>query len=157
MPVQSLDSHWSVVNFLHKIVSTRSLLKWKIGYFTNVTIAKRFILHRSGSLSICQFSALLLFWPLEDSAELADGPTGCGEMGNGRRLLSWNFSVPKSSVRSLLYSTEAEWKLDQHDAVVALVTHSYSDWPTDWRTYVLTYLLPLLPDLFRAAEAFFKR
>ena len=39
-----------------------------------------------------------------------------------------------------LYSTEAHRTLDQHDAVVELVTHSYSEWPTDLRTSVRRYL-----------------
>jgi len=96
------------VNFLHKFVSTRSLLKRKRGYFTKDTIAKQFILHRSGSLSTCQYSTLLLFWPVKDSAELADGPTGCGDIARSRRLFAWYFSVTKSSA-----CTEAERTLDQ--------------------------------------------
>jgi len=74
------------------------------------------------------------FWPVVDSAELADGPTGCGEMARGRRLFACNFSVTKSSVW-----TEAQRTLNQtwrcrcaSDLLLA--------WLTDWRTYVLTYL-----------------
>jgi len=45
----------------------------------------------------------LRFWPVEELAELADGPDGCGEKAGGGWLFAWNFSVTRSSVL-----TEAE-------------------------------------------------
>jgi len=38
------------------------------------------------------------FWPLEEIAELADGPTGCTEVARGGCLFAWNFSVSRSTV-----------------------------------------------------------
>jgi hypothetical protein len=40
---------------------------------------------------------------MDDLAELADGPTGCGEVARGGCSLSWNCSVTKTAVL-----TEAE-------------------------------------------------
>ena len=95
------------------------------------------------SLSTSQYSALLLFWPLEDSAELAEGPAGCGEMGRSRRYFLGT-SVWQSQAH-VLYSTEAERTLDQHDAVVELVTHSQlAEWLADGLTYLGTYYLYFL-------------
>jgi hypothetical protein len=39
------------------------------------------------------YSTLLRFWPVEDLTELADGPTGGGEVARGGCLFGWNFSV----------------------------------------------------------------
>lgn len=36
-----------------------------------------------------------VFWPVEESAVLADGPTGCGEVARGGCC---NFSVTRSTV-----------------------------------------------------------
>jgi hypothetical protein len=44
---------------------------------------------------IFEFSELFPFWPVEELAELADGPTGCGEMARGGCLCTWNFSVTR--------------------------------------------------------------
>jgi hypothetical protein len=33
---------------------------------------------------------------VEELAELADGPTGCGDVAWGRCLFVWNFSVTRS-------------------------------------------------------------
>ena len=45
--------------------------------------------------------------------ELADGPTGCGEVATGCCLFAWNSSVTRSTVL-----TEAErGLLTKHDAV----------------------------------------
>jgi hypothetical protein len=38
------------------------------------------------------------FWPVEELVLLANGPTGCGEVGGGSVLYDWNFSVPRSTV-----------------------------------------------------------
>jgi len=38
------------------------------------------------------------FWPAEDLAELADEPTGCGEVARGGCFFASNFSVTRSSV-----------------------------------------------------------
>jgi hypothetical protein len=38
------------------------------------------------------------FWPVEELAELADGPTGCGEVARGGCSFAWNFSVKRSLV-----------------------------------------------------------
>jgi len=38
------------------------------------------------------------FWQVEDLAELADGPTGCGEVESGGWLFVWNFSETSSTV-----------------------------------------------------------
>jgi hypothetical protein len=43
------------------------------------------------------------FWPVEELAEVADGPTGCGEIARGGCSFAWNFSVTRSTVL-----TEAE-------------------------------------------------
>ena len=45
----------------------------------------------------------MVFWSAGDLAELADGPTGCGEVARGGCLFAWNFSVTRSTVL-----TEAE-------------------------------------------------
>jgi len=49
------------------------------------------------------YSAVHGFWPVEELAELAGGPTACGEMARGGCLCAWNFSVTRSPVL-----TEAE-------------------------------------------------
>ena len=36
--------------------------------------------------------------PVQELAELAEGPTGCGEVARGGHLFSWNFSVTRSPV-----------------------------------------------------------
>jgi hypothetical protein len=59
------------------------------------------------------------FWPVDELAELADGPTGCGEVARGTYLFAWNFSVTRSTVL-----TEGTEGLDQHDATAELVTRS---------------------------------
>ena len=38
------------------------------------------------------------FWPVEELAEVADEPAGCGEMARGGCSLAWNFSVTRSTV-----------------------------------------------------------
>ena len=43
------------------------------------------------------------FWPVEEFAQLADGPTGCGAVARGGCLFTCNFSLTRSTV-----STEAE-------------------------------------------------
>jgi hypothetical protein len=60
------------------------------------------------------------FWPLEELAELADGPTRCGELARGGCLCAWNFSV----TRSFVLFGGGGMMLDQHDAVAALETRS---------------------------------
>ena len=44
------------------------------------------------------YSAAHGFWPEEELAELADGPTGRGKMARGGCLFAWNFSVTRSTV-----------------------------------------------------------
>jgi hypothetical protein len=44
------------------------------------------------------YGAVRGFWQVEDSAELADGPAGCGEVARGGCLFVWNFSVTRSTV-----------------------------------------------------------
>jgi hypothetical protein len=44
------------------------------------------------------YSAVHGFRPVEDLAELLDGPTGCGEVAKGGCLCAWNFSVTWSAV-----------------------------------------------------------
>jgi hypothetical protein len=39
------------------------------------------------------YSAVHGFWPVEELAELAEGPTVCGEVGKNGCLFAWNFSV----------------------------------------------------------------
>ena len=41
------------------------------------------------------YSTLLLLWPVE---ELADEPSGDGEVARGECLFAWNFSVTRSTV-----------------------------------------------------------
>jgi hypothetical protein len=38
-------------------------------------------------------TALRHFRPVEELPELADGPSGCGEVARGGCLFAWNFSV----------------------------------------------------------------
>jgi len=38
------------------------------------------------------------FWPVEGLAELADGPTTCGDVVRGWVFSTWNFSVRGSPV-----------------------------------------------------------
>jgi hypothetical protein len=38
------------------------------------------------------------FWPVEESAELAEGSSGCGEVVSGVCLFAWNFGVARSLV-----------------------------------------------------------
>ena len=38
------------------------------------------------------------FWPVEKLVELADGPTGCGEVARSGCLFEWNFSASRSAV-----------------------------------------------------------
>jgi hypothetical protein len=40
----------------------------------------------------------MLFWPVKEIAELAGGPTGCGEMARGGCSLAWNYSVARTAV-----------------------------------------------------------
>ena len=46
------------------------------------------------------FSAFIVhgFWPVEELANLADGPTWRGEVARGGCSLTWDFSVTGSSV-----------------------------------------------------------
>ena len=39
------------------------------------------------------YSEVRGFWPVEELAELVDGPTGCGKVERGGCLFAWNFSV----------------------------------------------------------------
>jgi len=48
--------------------------------------------------SIGNYSAVLGLWPLEELSELADGPTGRGELARGGCLCAWDFSVTRSFV-----------------------------------------------------------
>ena len=41
---------------------------------------------------------MVLFWSVEDLGELADGPSGCGEVASGECLFVWKFSVTSSTV-----------------------------------------------------------
>ena len=43
-----------------------------------------------------RYSAVHGFWPVEELAELADGPTGRGEVARGGCLFAWNISVTRS-------------------------------------------------------------
>jgi len=38
------------------------------------------------------------FWPVEELAELADGPTGRGEVAKGGCAFAWNISLTRSPV-----------------------------------------------------------
>jgi len=44
------------------------------------------------------YSAVHGFWPAEVLAELAEVPTGCGEVARGGCLFAWNFRVTRSSI-----------------------------------------------------------
>jgi hypothetical protein len=44
------------------------------------------------------YSTLLLLWPVEELAGLADEPSGIGEVARGGCLFAWNFSVTRSTV-----------------------------------------------------------
>ena len=43
-------------------------------------------------------SAVHGFWPADEFVDLADGPTGCGEVARGGCLCAWNFSVTRYCV-----------------------------------------------------------
>ena len=49
-------------------------------------------------LATDMYSTWFHFWPVEELAQLADGPTGRGEMARGGCLFAWNFSVTRSVV-----------------------------------------------------------
>jgi hypothetical protein len=49
-------------------------------------------------LVIHGYGAVRGFWPVEELVELADEPTGCGEVVWGGHLLAWNFSVTRLAV-----------------------------------------------------------
>jgi hypothetical protein len=49
------------------------------------------------------YSAVRGFWPVEELAELMNGPTGCGEVARGGCLFVRKFSVTKWTIL-----TEAE-------------------------------------------------
>jgi len=53
--------------------------------------------HRESSCNYV-YSAVHAFWPVEEIAELAGGPTGCGEVARGGRSFTWHFSVARSAV-----------------------------------------------------------
>jgi len=66
------------------------------------------------------YSAVHGFWPVKETADLAVGPTGCGDLARGGCLFAWKFNATRSTV-----FTEAEREgLDQTDAVAALVTRT---------------------------------
>jgi len=46
------------------------------------------------------YSAVHGFWPMEEIMELADGPTGCGEVVRGGGLFACNFRVTRTDVRT---------------------------------------------------------
>jgi hypothetical protein len=48
---------------------------------------------------------MLVLWPVEKLAELADILTGCGEMASDVCLFAWNFNMRRSTV-----ITEAEYR-----------------------------------------------
>jgi hypothetical protein len=45
-------------------------------------------------ISLC---AVYGFWPVQ-LVELADGPTGCGEVAMGGCSLAWNFGVTRPAI-----------------------------------------------------------
>ena len=49
--------------------------------------------HVLSTMSVHSHSTLPCFRPVEESAELVDGPIGCGEVARGGCLFAWNFSV----------------------------------------------------------------
>ena len=66
-------------------------------------------------------SAIHGFWPMDELAELADGPTGSGETARGGCLFAWNISVTRSTVR-----TVAERRTRPHmTSGAALLIRSY--------------------------------
>ena len=60
------------------------------------------------------YSAVHGFWPVEDLAELAGGPTGCCEMAKGGCLFAWNFSVTRSTVLTEAERTRRNMTLSLH-------------------------------------------
>jgi hypothetical protein len=66
------------------------------------------------------YSAVHRFWPVEEFAELADGPTGCGEVARGGCLFAWNL---ESDVVNRSYEG-GETEQTTHDAVAVLFTRS---------------------------------
>ena len=49
-------------------------------------------------VTVNRYGTLLLFCPVEDNTELADGPTGSGQVARGGCLFAWNFSVTRPNV-----------------------------------------------------------
>jgi hypothetical protein len=66
----------------------------------NVLASSLLLSEEVGSKFIRNFfySTVHGFWPVEVLAELADGPTGCGEVARGGCLFAWNFSVIRTAV-----------------------------------------------------------
>jgi len=74
-------------------------------YQRNVLASSLLLSQERGSKIIRNFfySTVHGFWPVEVLAELADGPTGCGEVAMGGCIFVWNFSVTRTAIL-----TEAE-------------------------------------------------
>jgi len=66
-----------------------------------------------------RYSALHRSWPVEELAELADGPTGRGEVARGGCSFAWNLC---HKVTCTDRGGEKGWV--KHGAVAALVTRS---------------------------------
>jgi hypothetical protein len=49
-------------------------------------------------MELVYYSSLHCFWPLEELAELPEGPTVCHEVARGGCLLACNFSVTRKTV-----------------------------------------------------------
>ena len=64
--------------------------------------------------------SVLRFWPVEELAQLAGGPTGCGEVARGGCLFAWNL---ESDVVNCTYEG-GEKEQTTHDAIAVLVTRS---------------------------------
>jgi hypothetical protein len=47
---------------------------------------------------VAGYSSLLRFWPVGELAELADGPTGCGEVSRGGCSCARYLSVTRTTV-----------------------------------------------------------
>jgi len=59
------------------------------------------------------------FWLMKESAELVEGPTGCGEGVRSGCLFAWNFSVTKPNVL-----TEVERRPRPNTMLLLHMTHS---------------------------------
>jgi hypothetical protein len=60
------------------------------------------------------YGAVQGLWPVEELAQLANGPTGCSGVARGGCLCQWNFSVTRSNVLTQAERTSPNTTLSPH-------------------------------------------